>query len=113
MKNSLLSDRDQNLPLEACVGELIDNSFEWKAQDVWIDYNALTQDGWGRAKRLAVLDNGMGMDPVKLVDHLTVGFHDAYDGDSSESVSKYGSWRKICIFQHLQEKRGLVESFRW
>ena len=98
MKNSLLSDRDQNLPLEACVGELIDNSFEWLAQNVWIEYEALTTDGWGRARKLAVLDDGAGMDPVKLVDHLTVGFHDAFGGDSSESVSKYGVGAKYAFF---------------
>ena len=98
MKNSLLSDRDQNLPLEACVGELIDNAFEWQAKNVWIQYKALTQDGWGRAKNLAVLDDGSGMDPVKLVDHLTVGFHDAFGGDSSQSVSKYGVGAKYAFF---------------
>jgi len=99
MKNSLLSDRDQNLPLEACVGELIDNAFEWQAKNVWIEYEALTNDGWGRAKKLAILDDGLGMDPVKIVDHLTVGFHSAYGGeDSKDSVSKYGVGAKYAFF---------------
>ena len=99
MKNSLLSDRDQNLPLEACIGELIDNAFEWQAKNVWIEYEALTNDGWGRAKKLAILDDGLGMDPVKIVDHLTVGFHSAYGGeDSKDSVSKYGVGAKYAFF---------------
>jgi len=99
MKNSLLSDRDQNLPLEACVGELIDNSFEWQAKNVWIEYEALTNDGWGRAKKLAILDDGLGMDPVKIVDHLTVGFHSAYGGeDNKDSISKYGVGAKYAFF---------------
>lgn len=99
MKNSLLSDRDQNLPIEACIGELLDNSFEWNAQNVWIQYEALTNDGWGRARKLAILDDGLGMNPVKLVDHLTVGYHDAFGGeDSSKSVSKYGVGAKYAFF---------------
>jgi hypothetical protein len=97
-KSSLESDRDQNLPLEACLGELIDNSFEWKAKNVWIDYEALTTDGWGRAKSLAICDDGLGMNPEKLRAHLTIGFHDAFGGDQSSSVSKYGVGAKYAFF---------------
>ena len=70
MKNSLLSDRDQNLPLEACLGELIDNSFEWQAQNVWIEYEALSgSGGWGRARKLAILDDGLVDGRVAAVGH--------------------------------------------
>lgn len=97
-KNSLESDRDQNLPLEACLGELIDNSFEWKAKNVWIDYEALTNDGWGKAKSLVICDDGLGMSPEKLRAHLTIGFHEAYGGDQQSSVSKYGVGAKYAFF---------------
>jgi len=98
MRQSLESDRDQNLPLEACLGELIDNAFEWEAKNVWIDYKAQTSEGFGRAKSLIICDDGLGMDSVKLVDHLTVGFHDARGGDQSTSVSKYGVGAKYAFF---------------
>lgn len=98
MRNSLESDRDQNLPLEASLGELIDNSFEWLAQNVWIEYEAMTTDGWGPAKKLMILDDGLGMSPDKLPNCLTVGFHDAYGGDQITSVSKYGVGAKYAFF---------------
>ena len=98
MRNSLESDRDQNLPLEASLGELIDNSFEWLAQNVWIEYEAMTIDNWGPAKNLMILDDGLGMDPNKLPNCLTVGFHDAHGGDQISSVSKYGVGAKYAFF---------------
>jgi hypothetical protein len=115
MRNSLESDRDQNLPLEASLGELIDNSFEWRAHNVWIEYEAMTSDGWGPASKLMILDDGLGMEQEKLPNCLTVGFHDAYGGDQESSVSKYGVGAKYAFFNTCRKNEtwSKIEGDEW
>jgi hypothetical protein len=99
MYDSLKSNRDMNIPLNAAVGELIDNSFEWNSKNVRIIYESAKAYDVEKPARIIVIDDGLGMKPEKLADHLTVGFHEPFGGkDSKITVSKYGVGSKYAFF---------------
>ena len=95
MRTALESNRDMNIPLNAALGELLDNSIEHGASRVWIEY---TPKSATVPERIVVVDDGFGMAPDVLVDHLTVGFHKPAAGkDTAFTIGKYGVGSKYAF----------------
>lgn len=91
---ALQSLRDSGHSLPTALGEVIDNSIEAKANNVWIRLNE--DDAKGRKKRvhqIAIADDGIGMSQEILHHYLVIGFSTRYM--STSTMGKYGVGAKL------------------
>ena len=91
---ALQSLRDSGHSLPTALGEVIDNSIEAKANNVWIRLDE--DDTKGRKKRvhqIAIADDGIGMSQEILHHYLVIGFSTRYM--STNTMGKYGVGAKL------------------
>ena len=87
-RQAIESNRHLNMPLHACVGEILDNSIEWGADSIHVLINWSTEDPL-YPEQIVFIDNGVGMSPEKLSNSLVTGFHDD-DGSEDNPIGKFG-----------------------
>ncbi|MBG1252222.1 ATP-binding protein [Burkholderia pseudomallei] len=91
---ALLSLRDSGYDLPTALGEVLDNSIEARANRIRIRLDEATND---RAKkhvhRIAVSDDGSGMDLDTLHHYLVIGFSTRYM--RKDTIGKYGVGAKF------------------
>ncbi len=92
---ALQSSRDSGFDLSAAVGELVDNSFEAKANHIRIDSH---RDANGSIVELAVADDGIGISPKHLAHVLSLGFSTRYG--SREGLGRFGMGLKLASLSH-------------
>jgi hypothetical protein len=98
--DALNSQRSMNIEMPAAIAELIDNSFEHGGKTVNVKIELLQDVGKERIPKYAiVVDDGKGMIPEKLADHLQIGFHDE-DEDSKMKFGKFGVGAKYAFFNN-------------
>ena len=92
LKNAVLSSRHQNIPLHAAMGEIIDNSIEWKATEIkiFLDWKTDPHPVYGeQPKKIVFIDDGIGMNKEKLCKSLVIGFHDV-NNSTKNIISRFG-----------------------
>lgn len=92
LKNAVLSSRHQNIPLHAAMGEIIDNSIEWKATEIniFLDWKTNPHHVYGeQPQKVVFIDNGVGMNKEKLHKSLVIGFHDV-NISNENIISRFG-----------------------
>ena len=98
--DALNSQRNMNIEMPAAIAELIDNSFEHGGKTVNVKIDLLQDIGKERIpKHAIVVDDGKGMSPEKLADHLQIGFHDE-DEHSKMKFGKFGVGAKYAFFNN-------------
>ena len=98
--DALNSQRSMNIQMPAAIAELIDNSFEHGGTNVHVQIDMLSEVGNDHVpERAIVVDDGNGMNPEKLADHLTIGFHEE-DEDSPMRFGKFGVGAKYAFFNN-------------
>ena len=74
-RHAVESSRHHNIPLYACIGEIIDNSIEWGADTIRV-FVSWKREPDSRPNSVVFVDNGEGMEPGKLANSLVTGFHE-------------------------------------
>jgi hypothetical protein len=87
---ALESSRDAGYDLGAAVGELVDNSYEAKAQHIRI---GIKKDEAGSIVELAVGDDGVGVSPQILASVLSLGYSSRYG--SRTGLGRFGMGLKL------------------
>lgn len=91
---ALLSLRDSGYDLPTAVGEVLDNSIEARANRIRIRLDEATNArGKKHVHRIAVSDDGSGMDLDTLHHYLVIGFSTRYMG--TNTIGKYGVGAKF------------------
>lgn len=91
---ALLSLRESGYTIAAALGEVIDNSIEANANNVAVLLHEVAGRGRRRAvDRIAVIDDGDGMDDVLLHHYLQLGFSTRYM--SEKTIGKFGVGAKL------------------
>ena len=99
--DALNSQRSMNIQMAPAIAELIDNSFEHGGTNVHVQIDMLNEVGKEHIpERAIVVDDGKGMNPEKLADHLTIGFHDEEGGDEDKKFGKFGVGAKYAFFNN-------------
>lgn len=92
--HALQSLRDSGHSLPTALGEVIDNSLEANANHIWIRLDESTNtQGKKHVHRIAVSDDGEGMDSNILHHYLQLGFSTRYM--SKDTIGKYGVGAKL------------------
>tara|TARA_Y100000590_G_scaffold27882_1_gene31244 strand:- start:267 stop:2009 length:1743 start_codon:yes stop_codon:yes gene_type:complete len=110
--DALWSMRNAPYTTISAIAELIDNSLQAKATNISliaVDRNEVSQAGanLSRLDKLAVYDNGIGMDPETLQNCLSVGF--SRNKEDPEGIGKFGYGMSVgSISQSFK-----VEVFSW
>ena len=90
---ALLSLRDSGFNLPTALGEPIDNSIEAKARSICIALQAGTKGGKKHVHKIAISDDGEGMDFETLWRYPVVGFSTRYM--RKDTIGKYGVGAKL------------------
>lgn len=90
---ALLSLRDSGFSLPTALAEVIDNSIEAKAKIIRVRLDEATTKGKKHVHRIAVSDDGTGMDLDLLQHYLQVGFSTRYM--RTDTIGKYGVGAKL------------------
>lgn len=90
---ALLSLRDSGFNLPTALAEVIDNSIEAKAKTIRVRLDEATTKGKKHVHRIAVSDDGFGMDVELLQHYLQVGFSTRYM--RTDTIGKYGVGAKL------------------
>lgn len=88
---ALRSFRDGGYTFNDAVGEIVDNSIQGGATEIWIDWTMA--DSSSDLKSFAVFDNGKGIPYKILANTLTVGFSTRY-GDR-QGIGRFGVGFKL------------------
>lgn len=98
---ALQSLRDSGFDLPTALGELIDNSIDANANEIDIVLEEeKNDDGPNRVSRIAVADDGMGMDFGTLMGYLVLGFRG--DRSREDTIGKYGVGAKLAAINFAQ-----------
>ncbi|MBW8304856.1 MAG: ATP-binding protein, partial [Brevundimonas sp.] len=90
---ALLSLRDSGFSLPTALAEVIDNSIEARAKTIRVRLDEATTKGKKHVHRIAVSDDGDGMDVELLQHYLQVGFSTRYM--RTDTIGKYGVGAKL------------------
>jgi hypothetical protein len=91
---ALQSLRDSGYSLPTAVGEVIDNSIEAKANSIKIRLEEeLGRHGKKHVHRIAIVDDGTGMDLDLLHHYLVIGYSSRYM--QTDTIGKYGVGAKL------------------
>lgn len=91
--HALRSLRDSGFSLSAALAEVVDNSLEAQANNVTISLEEATTKGKKHIHRIAVADDGSGMDEEILKHYLQIGFSTRYM--RTDTIGKYGVGAKL------------------
>ncbi|MDH4555735.1 hypothetical protein E8F11_11220 [Pseudomonas sp. BN417] len=92
--HALESLRDSGHSLSTALGEVIDNSIEAKANEIRIQLDqAQNRQGKKHVHRIAIADDGSGMDQDTLHHYLVIGFSTRYM--RTDTIGKYGVGAKL------------------
>lgn len=98
---ALQSLRDSGFDLPTALAELIDNSIDASANEIEIFLEEEeNDDGPNRVSRIAVADDGMGMDFGTLMGYLVLGFRG--DRSRDDTIGKYGVGAKLAAINFAQ-----------
>lgn len=82
---------------EAAVADLIDNSLTARCRNVWIDWH------WdGRSSRIAIRDDGRGMDEAALLTAMRPGSQSPLDDRSKDDLGRFGLGLKTASFSQAR-----------
>lgn len=98
---ALLSLRDSGYSLPTALAEPGDNSLEARANHVHVRLEKGTHDGRKVVHRIAIADDGEGMDPDTLHHYLQLGFSTRYM--STSTIGKYGVGAKLAALNFAQK----------
>lgn len=90
---ALLSLRDSGFNLPTALAEVIDNSIEAKANTIRVRLDEAVAKGKKHVHRIAISDDGSGMDVEILQHYLQVGFSTRYM--RTDTIGKYGVGAKL------------------
>jgi hypothetical protein len=91
---ALESLRDSGHSLPTALGEVVDNSIEAKANNITIQLEEeIARDGKKHVHRIAIVDDGAGMDPDTLHHYLVIGYSSRYM--RTDTIGKYGVGAKL------------------
>jgi DNA topoisomerase VI subunit B len=91
---ALESLRDSGHSLPTALGEVIDNSIEAKANHIAVRLDdGVSRDGRKHIHRIAIADDGSGMDPDILHHYLVIGYSTRYM--RTDTIGKYGVGAKL------------------
>ncbi|MNU42882.1 Type 2 DNA topoisomerase 6 subunit B [compost metagenome] len=90
---ALLSLRDSGFSLPTALAEVIDNSIEARAKTIRVRLDEATTKGKKHVHRIAISDDGAGMDEDLLQHYLQVGFSTRYM--RTDTIGKYGVGAKL------------------
>lgn len=90
---ALRSLRDSGYSLPAALGEVVDNSLEANANHIGVRLDEAQEKGKRHIHRIAVSDDGNGMDDYTLQHYLQIGFSTRYM--STSTIGKYGVGAKL------------------
>lgn len=91
---ALESLRDSGHSLPTALGEVIDNSIEAKANNIGIYLEeAVARNGKKHVHRIAIVDDGSGMDLDMLHHYLVIGYSSRYM--RTDTIGKYGVGAKL------------------
>lgn len=91
--HALLSLRDSGHSLPTALAEPIDNSLEARANNIVVHLDKGTVKGRGVVTRIAICDDGDGMDAETLHHYLQIGFSTRYM--RADTIGKYGVGAKL------------------
>lgn len=98
----------------AALADIIDNSISADATEVHIDF---TWDGSN--SRIAILDNGSGMDDAELESAMRLGDKNPLDPRSTHDLGRFGMGLKTASFSQCRRltvaavKNGITSCLRW
>lgn len=96
---ALQSLRDSGYSLPAAIGEVIDNSLEAQANRILVRLDEGANKGGKRhIHRIAIADDGTGMDVKTLHHYLQLGFSTRYM--SRDTIGKYGVGAKLAALNY-------------
>lgn len=90
---ALLSLRDSGFSLPTALAEVIDNSIEARAKTIRVRLDETTTRGKKHVHRIAISDDGSGMNIELLQHYLQVGFSTRYM--RTDTIGKYGVGAKL------------------
>lgn len=90
---ALLSLRDSGHSLPTALAEPIDNSLEARANKIEVHLDKGTVNGRGVVTRIAISDDGDGMDAETLHHYLQIGYSTRYM--RTDTIGKYGVGAKL------------------
>ena len=91
--HALMSLRDSGFSLPTALAEVVDNSIEARANTVLVRLDESDTHGKKHVHRIAISDDGEGMDPELLHRYLQVGYSTRYM--SKSTIGKYGVGAKL------------------
>lgn len=96
------------------LADIIDNSISAKAREVRVDFN------WDGAKsRVAIIDDGCGMDDCELESAMRLGDKNPLDARESHDLGRFGMGLKTASFSQCRRltvatvKDGIESCLRW
>jgi hypothetical protein len=98
----------------AALADIVDNSVSASATEVTLDF---TWDG--RKSRVAILDNGRGMDDAELESAMRLGDKNPLDARSAHDLGRFGMGLKTASFSQCRRltvatvKGGVPSCLRW
>ena len=100
---------------ETAIADLVDNSITAKARNVWIQF-----DWDGAASRIAIGDDGTGMEEAALVQAMRPGSTSPRDQRATHDLGRFGLGLKTASFSQCRQltvvtktKRSGIHSRRW
>ncbi|CDG84863.1 putative uncharacterized protein [Janthinobacterium agaricidamnosum NBRC 102515 = DSM 9628] len=98
----------------AALSDIIDNSISADAKEVRIDFT------WnGHTSRIAILDNGLGMDDAELENAMRLGDKNPLDTRAINDLGRFGMGLKTASFSQCRRltvaavKDGITSCLRW
>ena len=106
LADALNSQRSMNIDMNAAICELIDNSLEHGGKNVWANIDYKSEVGHeSDIDKVIVVDDGYGMDPEKLANHLVIGFHDEESEGTDRKFGKFGVGAKYAFFNNCTKSQ--------
>ena len=106
LADALNSQRSMNIDMNAAICELIDNSLEHGGKNVWTKIDYKSEVGHeSDIDKVIVVDDGYGMDPEKLANHLVIGFHDEESEGTDRKFGKFGVGAKYAFFNNCTKSQ--------
>src|SRR5690349_3391180 len=96
-KSTLNSYRSFGYSVQTAIADIIDNSITARAKNIWINYV------WDGSKSyLSILDDGLGMDLIELIDAMTPGSKNPQDNRESHDLGRFGLGLKTASFSQCR-----------
>lgn len=101
--------------IETAVADIIDNSIPAGAKSIWISFNWL-----GAETRIAIKDDGIGMDNEELIQALRPGSKNPLESRSKKDLGRFGLGLKTASFSQCRQltviskkKEGIPSFWTW